>query len=82
MCNKELEEQTCEQEQKLKKMERVNKGLTEDVNHEEMQMNEAVRNQIKRDQIQREGSHRVRNNELKKEGCKCRKKENVKVRRR
>ena len=82
MCNKELEEKMHEQEEKLKKMERVNKGLTEHVNYKEMQMNEADRNQRKREQRQREGSYRIRNNELKNEWCEYRKKENVKVRRR
>ena len=80
--NKELKEQMHEQEKKLKKMERVNKGLTEHVNCKEMQMNGAHRNQRNRHQRQREGSCRVRNKELKKEGCEHRKKENVKVRRR
>ena len=47
--NKELEEETHEQERKLKKIEKVNEGLAEHVNHKEMKMNEVDRNQRKRD---------------------------------
>ena len=82
MCNKELEEQMHQQENKLKKMERVNEGLTQHANHKEMQTNEADRNQRQRDQRQIEGSCRVRSNELKNEGHENRKRENVKARRR
>ena len=42
---KEMEEQAREQESKLKKMERLNKGLAETVSYKETQMNEVDRNE-------------------------------------
>ena len=52
MRDKKLEEKMHEQEQKLMKIERVNKGLTDHVNHKEIQTNEAERNQRKLEQRQ------------------------------
>ena len=69
MHNKALEEQMYEQSKKLWKMEIVNKGLTDYMNHNEIQKKEEDRNQrLKRDQRQLEGSYEVRKKELKNEG--------------